>query len=206
MASDIDQAKHEVRDRVWTLLAREAAAPPGVHGHIPSFVGAQQAAERLAEMEGWRRARVLKSNPDKAQLPVRVRALNEGKLLYMAVPQLATPKPFYLLGPAQLTAPIATVATSAGAAEVARTIEVDDMQPGDLIVCSSVAVNRQGVRIGKAPGTPTVLSKLRRIVDRSEVWYAPFGQRQVSVQRRTRGQISRTASSDPRRRQRPRRR
>ena len=34
-------------------------------------------------------ARVVKAVPDRAQYPVRVRALRAGKLLYMAVPRLA---------------------------------------------------------------------------------------------------------------------
>jgi 5-formyltetrahydrofolate cyclo-ligase len=151
-ASDIDQAKHNVRDRVWRVLEREGAAPPGVAGHIPSFVGADQAAARLAELDAWASAHVVKSNPDTAQLPVRVRALQNGKLLYMAVPRLATPKPFYLLDPAALTVPVETIATSGGAADNARTIGVDEMQPVDLIVCGSVAVNRRGVRVGKGAG------------------------------------------------------
>jgi 5-formyltetrahydrofolate cyclo-ligase len=151
-ASDVDQAKQEARDRVWALLEREAAAPPGVHGHIPNFVGADQAAGHLAELNAWRTAEVIKSNPDKAQLAVRLRALHEGKLLYMAVPRLATPKPFYLLDPAALTTPFETAATSTGAASAARTIGVEEMRPVDLIVCGSVAVNRQGVRVGKGAG------------------------------------------------------
>jgi 5-formyltetrahydrofolate cyclo-ligase len=115
-------------------------------------VGAERAAERLAELEAWQAARVIKSNPDKAQLPVRSRALHEGKLLYMAVPRLATPKPFYLLDPATLTTPFETAATSGGAATAARTIGVGEMRPVDLIVCGSVAVNRRGVRVGKGAG------------------------------------------------------
>jgi 5-formyltetrahydrofolate cyclo-ligase len=94
----------------------------------------------------------VKSNPDKAQLPVRVLALAASKLLYMAVPRLATPKPFYLLDPATLTTPFETAATSGGAADAARTIGVDEMHPVDLIVCGSVAVNPQGVRVGKGAG------------------------------------------------------
>lgn len=151
-ASDVDRAKQEVRDRVWALFEQESASPPGVHGHIPDFVGAERAAQRLAELEAWQAAAVVKSNPDKAQFAVRVRALNAGKLLYMAVPRLATPKPFYLLDPATLTIAFETAATSRGAAGAARTIGVDEMRPVDLIVCGSVAVNRQGVRIGKGAG------------------------------------------------------
>ncbi|MFG1917053.1 5-formyltetrahydrofolate cyclo-ligase [Micromonospora sp. NPDC048898] len=151
--TDIDRAKHAVRQRVWDLLERQGAAPPGVHGHIPDFVGKEEAAAHLAELDIWKNARVIKCNPDRAQLPVRVRALREGKLLYMAVPRLATPKPFYLLDPANLTAPIETAVTSSGAPQVAPTVGPDEMHPVDLIVCGSVAVSRQsGVRIGKGAG------------------------------------------------------
>jgi len=150
--SEIDRAKQAAREQVWTLLEQEGAAPLGVHGHIPAFIGADQAAERLASLEVWQVARVIKCNPDKAQLAVRVRALHDAKLLYMAVPRLATPKPFYLLDPTELQPPFETIATGDGAAQTARTIGVGDMRPVDLIVCGSVAVNRQGVRVGKGAG------------------------------------------------------
>jgi 5-formyltetrahydrofolate cyclo-ligase len=150
--TEIDQAKQAAREHVWNLLEREGAAPPGVHGHIPDFAGADQAAARLVELPVWRAAAVVKSNPDQAQLPVRVRALHEGKLLYMAVPKLATPEPFYLLDPAELRVPFEIAATSGGAANAARTIGVEEMRPVDLIVCGSVAVNRNGVRVGKGAG------------------------------------------------------
>jgi 5-formyltetrahydrofolate cyclo-ligase len=150
--SETDQAKQYVRERVWALLERTDAAPAGVAGHIPAFVGTEQAADRLAALEVWQKAPVVKANPDTAQLPVRVRALRDGKLLYMAVPRLATPEPFYLLDPADPTVPLATLATSAGAADRAPTIGVEEMRPVDLIVCGSVAVNRRGVRVGKGAG------------------------------------------------------
>ncbi|MBB6174851.1 5-formyltetrahydrofolate cyclo-ligase [Nocardiopsis mwathae] len=149
---DKDQAKHAIRDRVWALLERERAAPPGVHGRIPAFYGAEAAADRLAELPAWRDARVIKAVPDKAQLPARARALTEGKLVYMAVPKLAEVKPFYLLDPARLTVPPNKAASSKVAATVARKIGVEEMKPVDLIVCGSVAVNRNGVRLGKGAG------------------------------------------------------
>jgi len=134
-------------------MEREGVAlPPGAHGRIPKFVGAELAAERLAELPQWKAARVVKSNPDWAQLPVRIRALEDGKLLYMAVPRLATLKPFYLLDPAQLRAPFDTVATGDGAAQLAPKVAVEEMRPVDLVVAGSVAVSRDGVRIGKGAG------------------------------------------------------
>jgi 5-formyltetrahydrofolate cyclo-ligase len=149
---DINEAKQAARRRVWDLLERNAAAPAGVHGHIPAFVGADHAAARLAELPAWRAATVVKANPDRAQLSVRVQALRAGKLLYMAVPKLASAKPFYLLDPATLTTPFETAATSGGAPGAAELVGLDDMQPVGFIVCGSVAVNRRGVRVGKGAG------------------------------------------------------
>lgn len=148
----MDQAKDALRDRVWRLLEREGAASAGSYGKIPGFVGADAAAARLAEMEVWQRAGTVKANPDWAQLPVRVRALREGKLLYMAVPRMASLQPFYLLDPGTLTIPPEQAAESRGAAEVARRVGPADMRPIDLVVCGSVAVNRSGARIGKGAG------------------------------------------------------
>lgn len=150
---DVDHAKRAIRQRVWDLLERGNAAPSGVHGHIPDFAGKEQAAARLAQHDQWRSAHVIKCNPDRAQLPVRVQALHAGKLLYMAVPKLATTKPFYLLDPAALTVPFEIAATSAGAADVAPLVGPQEMRPVDLVVCGSVAIGRtDGVRIGKGAG------------------------------------------------------
>lgn len=152
MTNPDDQVKHAIRERVWVLLERERAVPSGVHGHIPAFYGAEHAAQRLATLPVWRDAAVVKAVPDKAQLPVRAQALREGKLVYMAVPNLAADKPFYLLDPATLTVPPEEAASSKTAARVARSVAVDEMQPIDLIVCGSVAVNHHGVRLGKGAG------------------------------------------------------
>jgi 5-formyltetrahydrofolate cyclo-ligase len=150
--SAVDRAKQVARERVWAVLERDRAVPPGVHGHIPDFSGADDAALRLAGLYIWRTAVVVKSNPDRAQFPVRVRALRDGKLLYMAVPRLATPKPFFRLDPAALRTPIEVAATSAGAARDAQTVGAGEMRTVDLVVCGSVAVNRRGVRVGKGAG------------------------------------------------------
>lgn len=124
----------------------------GVQGRIPAFFGADEAAERLAMLPVWQSARVIKAVPDTAQLPVRARALEAGKLIYMAVPRLADELPFYLLDPESLTVPPAEAAAKEVAARLARKVSVADMQPVDLVICGSVAVNREGVRLGKGAG------------------------------------------------------
>ncbi|POM23804.1 5-formyltetrahydrofolate cyclo-ligase family protein [Actinomadura rubteroloni] len=150
--ANTDRAKQAVRDRVWRLLEREGAAPEGSYGKIPGFRGTEATAERLAELDLWRDAHTVKANPDWAQLPVRVRALRDGKLLYMAVPRMATLQPFYLLDPDTLELPPEEAAEKKGAAQVARRVGVEDMRPIDVVVCGSVAVNRAGARIGKGAG------------------------------------------------------
>ncbi|WP_285702140.1 5-formyltetrahydrofolate cyclo-ligase [Actinomadura sp. NBRC 104412] len=152
MGSSIDQAKQSLRERMWRLLEREQAVPAGSYGKIPGFFGADATAERLAELDVWQTARTVKANPDWAQLSIRVRALQDGKLLYMAVPRMASLQPFYLLDPITLEVPPEQAAAKEGAAEAARRIGVEDMRPIDVVICGSVAVNRTGARIGKGAG------------------------------------------------------
>ncbi|RST20628.1 5-formyltetrahydrofolate cyclo-ligase [Streptomyces sp. WAC04770] len=152
-ANSLDEAKQAVRQQIWsTLAAADAVHDASVHGRIPNFKGSEQAAARLARLPAWQEARVVKAVPDKAQLPVRARALEEGKTVYMAVPKLATLKPFYLLDPATLTIPPVEAANSRVTATIAETVEVDALRPLDLIVLGSVAVNRDGARVGKGAG------------------------------------------------------
>jgi 5-formyltetrahydrofolate cyclo-ligase len=148
----IDQAKQAVRNRIWDLLEREGAVEPGVHGYIPAFTGASKAADRLAQLPAWQKARVIKAVPDRAQRPVRERALRDGKLLYMAVPKLVCDSPFYRIDPARLTVPPAQAADREVAARIADKVTTVQMRPVDLVICGSVAVNRHGTRLGKGAG------------------------------------------------------
>ncbi len=151
--TEVEQAKQAVRERVWRLLEdRGVARFPGAWGRIPNFQGAEQAAVRLASTEEWQRARVVKANPDSPQLPVRARALADGKLLYMAVPRLAKPEPFVCVDPARLRSSWREAASIRGAFRRGRPVGLAEMVHVDLVVCGSVAVNRKGVRVGKGGG------------------------------------------------------
>jgi 5-formyltetrahydrofolate cyclo-ligase len=148
----VDEQKDAVRERVWDLLEANQAAPSGVHGSIPAFFGAAEAADRLAGLPEWVAARVVKAVPDKAQQPVRARALREGKLVYMAIPKLAELKPFTALDPSALKVTAEEAADKRTAVRLGRKVDVDEMRHVDLIICGSVAVNRAGVRLGKGAG------------------------------------------------------
>jgi 5-formyltetrahydrofolate cyclo-ligase len=147
-----DAAKQAIRRRVWDQLVAERVVEPGVHGYIPVFAGAEEAAGRLAGLPEWRAAQVIKAVPDRAQQPVRERAVRDGKLLYVAVPRLAADLPFFVLDPAGHTTARARGASAEHAALQAGKVGVEDMRRVDMVVCGSVAVNRRGTRLGKGAG------------------------------------------------------
>src|SRR6202046_3034339 len=119
--ADVLAAKAALRQEVWSAMrAAKVARFPGAEGRIPNFTGAEAAAELLRGTAGWQAARTVKSNPDSAQWPVRQRALEDGKLLYMAVPRLAGPEPFFALDPAHLSEPPRKAASISGASRSAR--------------------------------------------------------------------------------------
>jgi len=123
-----------------------------VHDKIPDFHGAAAAAQLALNLDIWREARVVKSNPDKAQRQLRLRALEAGKLLYMAVPRLRDERCFVELDPARLLTSPERASSIDGAFRYGLLVFVEEMPQIDLIVSGSVAVNRQGVRIGKGGG------------------------------------------------------
>jgi 5-formyltetrahydrofolate cyclo-ligase len=146
-------AKAALREEVWTALSEARVARfPGARNRIPNFAGAEAAAERLRGSEAWAAASTVKSNPDSAQLPVRQRALQDGKTVYMAVPRLAEPDPFFLLDPDRLTDPPRTAASISGASRSAQRVAVAELEPVDLVVTGCVAVGADGARLGKGGG------------------------------------------------------
>jgi 5-formyltetrahydrofolate cyclo-ligase len=145
--------KADLRQRVWQTLERAGVARfPGAVGRIPNFTGAEQAASLLREMAVWRRALVVKVNADAPQLAVRRLALAEGKILYLAVPQLRSEKCFLEIDPQRVGKRVLLAANLAGACRFGRPVSPREMRPVDLVVCGSVAVARDGARIGKGGG------------------------------------------------------
>jgi len=145
--------KQALRERVWDDLEDSGVArfpfPP--HGRIPNFAGASDAADRLAEQPEWKEATTIKANPDAPQLPVRRRALREGKTVYMAVPRLRDEDCFLKLDPDVLEDYDAATTVS-GSSEHGEQIGPDEIDRVDLIVSGSVAVTEAGGRIGKGEG------------------------------------------------------
>jgi 5-formyltetrahydrofolate cyclo-ligase len=151
--ADVLAAKAALREEVWEeMRAAKVARFPGAQGRIPNFTGAEGAAQRLRGLPVWQRARTLKANPDSAQLPVRQRALEDGKTVYMAVPRLAEREPFFALDPDHLDQSPRKAASISGASRSARRVTLDELTPVDLVVMGCVAVGEDGARLGKGGG------------------------------------------------------
>src|ERR1700727_2459400 len=151
--ADVLAAKAALRQEIWSAMrAAKVARFPGAAGRIPNFTGSEAAAERLREMPEWQAARTLKANPDSAQWPVRQRALEDGKTVFMAVPRLAADEPFFALDPAPLSEPPRKAASISGASRSARRVTLAELSPVDLVVMGSVAAGEDGARLGKGGG------------------------------------------------------
>jgi 5-formyltetrahydrofolate cyclo-ligase len=145
--------KQERRERVWDELedSGEARFPFPPHGRIPNFAGADEAAERLTELDAWRDADAVKANPDSPQLPVRRAALRQGKTVYMAVPRLHDENCFLRLDPDEVD-DIDHATTVGGSSEVGVQVAPENVESIDFIVSGSVVVDDRGARIGKGEG------------------------------------------------------
>ena len=159
----IDRARWKGRNRekdilrfeVWSLLEERSVSIGPVWSRIPNFIGADKAAQRLAELQIWKAAKIVKSNPDSPHIPVRLRALEDGKLVYVPVPELVKDYPFIELDPNKLqrnNISFEEVAPIKGAMEYGRKVGFQDMKPFDLAVVGCVAVSCNGGRCGKGGG------------------------------------------------------
>lgn len=150
-----NEQKDALRAEIWSRLEEEGAAVGSPWSRIPNFVGADKAAARLAELPFWKSANVVKSNPDAPQIPVRLRALQEGKVVYTPVPELVRDFPFIFLDPEQLDrqgVDFEEAATAEGALKYGKRVQFQEMMPLDIVVVGCVAVTRAGGRTGKGGG------------------------------------------------------
>jgi 5-formyltetrahydrofolate cyclo-ligase len=176
-------AKAALREHTWAALSVKGVARfPSPDGRIPNFVGAEAAARRLADTSQWQAATTVKANPDSPQWPVRQRALEDGKLVYMAVPRLASPQPFFLLDPRRLSTNARMASSIKGASRSAQTVDLDDLEPVDLVVTGCVAVGRDGARLGKGGGFSDLELALAReagLVDAGTIVATTVHERQI---------------------------
>ncbi|CAG5076667.1 Similar to MTHFSD: Methenyltetrahydrofolate synthase domain-containing protein (Bos taurus) [Cotesia congregata] len=153
-------SKHSHRKKVWNYMMDNDLVnfPSVVYHRIPNFKGADEAAKRLAELEEFKKARVLKVNPDKPQEPVRLLALEAGKEILVPIPRLKSGLFFHVVpvtpnGAATPTQQnLKAMATRFGIETHGKPVGIDADIKVDLVVLGSVCVSREGFRIGKGEG------------------------------------------------------
>jgi 5-formyltetrahydrofolate cyclo-ligase len=145
--------KQAIRKRVWDRLESEGYArfpfPP--HGRITNFEGAKEAAERALDLPELARTDAVKANPDAPQLPLRRGLLKQGTTVYMAVPRLRETDCFVELDPERLN-DLDAAPTVSHMQEHGRQVGPGAVPELDAIVLGSVAVTKDGARIGKGEG------------------------------------------------------
>jgi len=147
---DVKTEKQTIREKIWKLMEIRGISkfPLPCYGRIPNFIGAEKAAKNLTQLEEWKMAKVIKVNPDSPQRMVRELGLRDGKTLVMATPQLK--KGFLILKYLKNLAREAS--TIKGAFKYGKPISLKDLPKIDLIVEGSVAVAKNGARLGKGHG------------------------------------------------------
>ncbi|MEM5853530.1 MAG: 5-formyltetrahydrofolate cyclo-ligase [Candidatus Aenigmatarchaeota archaeon] len=142
--------KKKLREEIWNKMERlKFGKPPfPLKGRIPNFVGSEKAAEKIRELEEWKRAKVIFANPDFAQQKVRELALLDGKILIMASPRL---KLGYLkIDPKKVKGMEKFASTIKGALKFGEKLK--ELIKPDLIVIGCVAVDKNFYRLGKGGG------------------------------------------------------
>ncbi len=143
-------SKNEIRMKVWKLMEEKGIVtfPKPVVHRIPNFIGAEKAAQNLRQLSEYERAQVVFCNPDSPQRAVREMTLKDGKILVVATPRL---KHGFLVIAPEITAEKERFAsTIKGAFKYGK--ETAAFPKPDLIVTGSVAVDKDGNRLGKGRG------------------------------------------------------
>ncbi len=147
------RSKSEIRKEVWSEMEEEGVArfPTPIEGRIPNFVGAEEAAEKLDEVPEFLEAERVKVNPDSPQNWVRAKVIEKGKVLFMPTPRLR--EGFLRISPEDVPEGDEKKATTIKhSGRYGEKIELEEMEGIDLVVGGSVAVSKNGKRVGKGGG------------------------------------------------------
>lgn len=145
--------KDEIRQNKWQRLEDEKLGgfPFPLKNRIPNFKGAAAAAELVSQMDIYKRAEVVKINPDAPQLPLRARVIKDGKILLVPTPRLKAG--FIMLKREWVPAGEERKAVSLkNIRQYGKEITLSELPKVDLFVAGSVAVHKDGRRIGKGEG------------------------------------------------------
>jgi 5-formyltetrahydrofolate cyclo-ligase len=145
--------KARARTAVWRVLSDSKVArfPFPIEGRIPNFAGADAAAARLLSHQAFVSARCVKVNPDSPQRYVRKGLLERGIAVITPTPRLQGG--FFLLDPDKIAPEhYAQAASLKMGGKFGEPIGLERLPAVDLVIMGSVAVTRDGKRLGKGHG------------------------------------------------------
>ncbi len=145
--------KQDIREEKWNYLMEQKLGrfPFPLQNRIPNFKGAEQAAEFVTTIPAYKDAKVVKINPDAPQLPIRAQVLRDKKVLLVPTPRLRAGfikvKPEWVPEGEERRAASLSHIKSYG-----KEIPLDEIPVIDLFFVGSVALHRDGRRVGKGAG------------------------------------------------------
>ncbi|GAE24925.1 5-FCL-like protein [Halalkalibacter wakoensis JCM 9140] len=145
--------KQEIRESTWKYLSENKLGrfPFPLQNRIPNFKGAEKAAQFVTLMPEYKEANVIKVNPDAPQLPLRTQIIKDRKVLLVPTPRLKAG--FIMIRPEWV--PIGEEKKAASLSHMktyGKEIALSDLPPIDLFVAGSVALHKDGRRVGKGEG------------------------------------------------------
>lgn len=149
----MSEKKSKIRHKIWTIMEEKGVArfPRPIKGRIPNFEGAEKAAENLKNLKEFQKATHVKVNPDSPQHPVRKKVIKERKTLYMPTPRLR--EGFLRITPENVPSGKESKATTIKhSKKFGEKIDLKDIEEISLVIAGSVAVTRNGKRVGKGGG------------------------------------------------------
>ncbi|XP_023724618.1 methenyltetrahydrofolate synthase domain-containing protein isoform X3 [Cryptotermes secundus] len=147
--------KQAIRRKVWHCLEKNDLAhfPRPVYGRIPNFKGSPEAAQKLSELDIFKGAYTIKVTPDKPQEAVRFLVLEARKNLLVPIPSLRSGLLLHVVPPSDASKQeLKVAATQQGSEQWGKPVGLDAKVKVDLIVLGSVAVSKEGYRVGKGEG------------------------------------------------------
>jgi 5-formyltetrahydrofolate cyclo-ligase len=145
--------KQEIREDKWSYLTDHQLGrfPFPLQNRIPNFKGAEKAAHIVTTIPEYQNAKVIKVNPDSSQLPIRTQILKDGKTLLVPTPRLKAG--FIMVKPEWV--PKGEERKAASLSHIksyGKEISLLEMPRIDLFFTGSVALHRDGRRVGKGEG------------------------------------------------------
>lgn len=150
-----EDTKLQIRDKVWDYLEVTRLTNPGYGSRrrISNFKGSDEAGVRVAEMEVFKNAKVVRIDPNIPLQEIRIKTLEAGKTLLLPTPKLLNHVFSKIVPPAEADAKtLRNCVNRRGLNEHSQPVSLDDQLKVDLIIVGCIAVSKTGRKVGKGGG------------------------------------------------------